>query len=115
MPDLEMYRGNDRVFSLDITRGGYPINLTLATLRFLARKSVTDPDVDAVITKVTGAGIVTTDASNGMVDLEIASADTIGLYAPTALVFDIELTEGNGDISTPVQGVLLVKRTMIPL
>lgn len=116
MPDLEMYRGNDRVFSLTITRAdGSPVPLAGASLRFMARLSVSDTDADAVITKTTPTGITVTDASHGMVDVIIDSADTVSLYAPCTLIYDVELKEGSNYVSTAAHGVLLVKRTMIPV
>jgi hypothetical protein len=115
MPDLEMFRGNDRTFTLTVARDGRAVDLTGATLRWKARKSVKDLDADAVINKATGNGITITDPPNGIVDLTLLSADTKSLPAPLALIYEFEVTEASGAVSTPTIGVLLLKRTMVPV
>lgn len=115
MPDLEMYRGNDRVFELTVTRDNKPVNLTGASLRFVARGSV-KADSLALVTKTTAnGGILITDAVNGQVQISVDSVDTADLYAPTALHYDVELEEANGRISTAAKGVLLVQSTIEPV
>jgi len=111
--DLEMFRGNNRVFSLAVQRDGRPLDISGATFRFLVRKSVGDAPSAAVITKTTGAGLAISDAPNGIVDITFVPSDTNPLYAPQVLIFDIEMTL-SGEITTPVQGTLLVQRTITP-
>ena len=82
MYDLEMFRGNNRVFSLAVQRDGRPLDISGATFRFLVRKSVGDAPSAAVITKTTGAGLAISDAPNGIVDITFVPSDTNPLYAP---------------------------------
>lgn len=114
MADLEMFRGNTRVFTLTARRDGAAVDLTGGTVRFTLRVSAADADT-LLLTKTVGAGVTLTDPTNGVMDVSIASSDTKNLYAPQALIYDVELIESGGDVSTVDQGVLLLKKTIVPV
>jgi hypothetical protein len=106
MTALSMYRGDDREFTLTLTEDGAPMDLTGATLRFTAKHSAGDADVDAVVAKETGAGIVIdADPETGIAVVTVDAADTTSLGGFTRLVYDVEVTRG-GSTRTVLAGRL---------
>lgn len=91
--DLEMWRGDDRTYTMTATIGGSPLNLTGAAMRFTAKLAVEDADAAAIIGPLTvGSGITITDAPNGVFTVAIPAAETIGLTEETSTLWDVEIT-----------------------
>jgi hypothetical protein len=110
MADLAMTRGTTALVTLTLVDGaGAALDLTGTTLRFTAKRSLRDAQADAVIAKVTGAGIThRTPQSGGIADVAIAPADTSGLAPhPIALAYDVELVSG-ADVYSTETGTLTV-------
>ena len=106
MIKLEMYRGDDREFTLTLTEDGAPMDLTGATVRWTAR--VRAGDADTVIAKTSSAGIaIANDPTTGVAVLTIDAADTSGFAGRRDLVWDVEVTRG-GKTRTVLTGVLRV-------
>jgi len=107
---LELHRGNDRTWNFQIQRNQLPVNLTSALITFTAKRRKKDSAASAAIVKTTGGnGVNITDAPNGMIEVSIGGDDTSTLYAPLYLVWDIEVIEGSGRISNPLEGTLLLR------
>jgi hypothetical protein len=108
-----MTRGDDATFVIvAVDALNKPVNLSGATLRFTAKKSRTD--AVPTLSKSTGSGITHTDPANGQAELTFVPADTSSLYAPIALIFDVQLTEGTGKVSTIILGVLQIGADITP-
>lgn len=106
MITLDMFRGDDREFTLTLTEDGLPMNLTGATLRFTAKRSINDPDTAAVITKTVGSGItIDADPTSGIVVVALLAADTADVTRQTVLVWDVQVVRG-GKTRTVVAGTL---------
>lgn len=110
MADLSMWRGDTLVFDVTITdEDGAAVNLIGTSLRLTAKRSAGQPDADALISLTTGAGITVTNASAGQARVEIVPAKTSGLEAATvSLVWDLQLTTGDGQVFTVAGGYLTV-------
>jgi hypothetical protein len=110
MAALTMTRGTSATVTVTILDGdGAALDLTGTTLHFTAKRSLRDAQADAVIAKVTGAGIThRTPQSGGIADVAIAPADTSGLAPyPIALAYDVELVSGV-DVYATESGTLTV-------
>jgi hypothetical protein len=90
MTDLVMYRGDDRSFT--ITTTGLP-DLTGATIRFTAKRKVTDLDADAVISLVTPTEVEIISATAFRVNIQ--AADTDALTKETLLIWDTQIVLAN--------------------
>lgn len=108
MSNIAIVRGDTAVLDVAITRSGSPVDLTGATLWFTAKRAKSDPDAVAVIAKSTASGITVTSASGGTATITIDPDDTSDLTSATALVFDVQLKESGGRITTVDSGTLRV-------
>jgi len=105
--DLTMVRGDTPTFAVVVTRGDTVVDITDATFKFTARRAYGDDA--AVFTRTSVAGITITDATAGKCKVVLQSADTTGLpAATTVLVYDLQITEDDGTVSTVAQGKLTV-------
>lgn len=113
--DIPILRGDNSY--LDFGVAGLTFPLASCAIRFTAKHSRLDPDVDAVITKSLGDGIVTTSLTAGTVTL--LPADTESIVPPTNLIesqdswigflyYDIQLTTPFDEVFTVIQGRLLI-------
>lgn len=109
--NLNAHRGDDEEYAITVTgTDGGPFDLTNCAVQFTAKRRLRDPDEDAVIIKDLDDGIEVTNASGGLATLRLASADTVGLPAQrTSLYYDIQVTDEDGLISTPIEGRLIVR------
>ena len=68
------------------------------------------------IIKSIGSGITWVDQANGEYDIELDGADSDGLTIADGVEEDVyyqeEVTDANGDISTPIDGYLIVTRDL---
>lgn len=102
--DLQFTRGDTAIFAFALTMDGVALDLTGATIRWTAKPSVSD--VSALISKAIGSGLTVADPTSGRVDLTFNPQDTRDLDAPATLYWDLEVTEANGYVSTPLIGTL---------
>jgi hypothetical protein len=103
-------RGDDETFAITITgTDGGPFDLTDCEVQFTAKRRL-DPDEDAVIVKTLDDGIEVTNPSGGLATLSISSGDTSGLPPHRiGLYYDIQITDADGLITTPIEGRLTVR------
>lgn len=103
-------RGDTVVFDATITRppGGAPVNLTGATLACTGRRTLEESASAAVFRLEDGAGILVTNAPGGQCRVTIPPAATAALPDVPALYVDLEVTESDGRVSTPVRGRLIL-------
>ncbi len=106
---LELIRGDTASYAGVATLNGGAYNLTGASLRFTAKRSTTDADSAAVLSKTIGAGIVVTDAAAGKYRIDFAPGDTSGMIEPIApLVFDVQLRTAAAEVYTLLTGYIWV-------
>ena len=111
MADLTMHRGDSLVLNIAVADPdtGDPVNLTGATLRLTAKRSLKDADSDAIVVLTTGTGITVTDASGGLAEAEIEPDATDDLGNVTlALAWDLQLTTTEGRVFTVASGTLTI-------
>lgn len=97
--DMCITQGDNKDYSLTITSGGAPQDLTGSTLFFTVKRNLSDTDAKAVIHKV-----ITTfdDAPNGKATISLSNTDT---DIPLARYFyDIQLTLPGNFVRTVVKG-----------
>jgi len=109
--NLVAKRGDDEEYAITVTgSAGEPFDLTDCELQFTAKRRLTDPDEEAVIVKTSGDGIEVTNPTGGLATMTLTSADTAGLPAHrTGLYYDIQVTDSDGLISTPIEGRMTVR------
>lgn len=110
MTQLAMQRGTTAKFNIVIARDGVPIDVSGASLTFVASPKISVSGVTP-ITKTDGAGIVIDPdqvANTGKITLTIDAGDTASFPA-SELNLDYSLTmELGGETSVPDDGVLVV-------
>lgn len=79
------------------------LDLTGASLWFSVRRSLRD--ADPLIQKTVGVGIVVAAPVSGLATISLSPADTAAL-APGPYVYDVQVKEPSGRVTTIVQGVL---------
>lgn len=110
-----------RLVNLDLPRGDtgrwnlfFSVNLTGAKIWFTAKRSYTDADAAAIVAVSTDSGGITIlDAPAGHARLVIPPSATASLTTPSppsplTLVYDIQVKESDGTITTVQQGYLKV-------
>lgn len=110
---LEMYRGDDRSFTITVTDSGGATDLTAADLWF----SVWDADATSrIIDKSTAGGItVETPATAGIATVAIANADTASLEdadLDTPLIWEVQMKKSSA-ITTVARGYLTILTDVI--
>ena len=109
MTALSMTRGDDESFDVVVkNKAGAVVDITGMSLRFTAKRRVTDPDDDAVITTTTGSGLTTTNASQGQARIDIDAADTDDLTETVVLSWDIQGTDELNKVRTLAHGRLRI-------
>lgn len=106
----QVARGDTVLFDATITRppGGPPVSLASATLVCTGRRTLEEPAADAVFRLTLGDGIVVTNPTAGQCRVTIPADATAGLPDWPALFVDLELTESDGRVSTPLRGRLVL-------
>lgn len=107
--NLEIYRGDNKTWTLTFTDGGVPVNLTGQTIFFTVKKQNVYVDsasdtTDALISKTITAH---TNPSGGISALALVPADTSSL-APTSYRYDMQLKDGSGSILTFITGNFVI-------
>ena len=110
MSDIEMTRGDTQVYDIAVVDPvtGNPINLTGMTLAFMAKRSRSDSDASAVISKTLGSGIAITNVAAGLGTLTIDPADTASVVETMQLEWDLQLVNA-GQVFTLDSGYLLIR------
>lgn len=106
---FQMWRGDTEVFDAAITASAVPVNITGCSLKFTAKRSLQDADIDAVFQLVTPVEIVITNGPGGLCTINVASLDTSALLVPTLCYCDLQLVDTLGNVSTTATGTLLIK------
>lgn len=110
MSDIEMTRGDTRIWKIAVTDPdtGAVVDLTGRTLAFMAKRQPADADGAATISKAIGAGIVVTNAAQGLAELTLLPQDTNTLpNRDLWLYWDLQMIAG-GDVFTLNSGRLKV-------
>jgi hypothetical protein len=108
--DIEAIRGDTEYYDLAAIRSGAPVSLVGANVKiwFSAKRTSDDVDADAVI-KLNSADnpiqIVFTDRPAGLFFIVLTPADTLAIEEEK-LVFDVQVREQDGRITTVVRGKL---------
>jgi hypothetical protein len=113
MTRLEMFRGDDESFDVSVYEvdGTTPVDLTGATLRFTAKRRVSDADLDAVIELTTDDGTITvTNAGQGKARLDVPAAQTFDLTRDLRLLWDLQITDIADKVRTVATGDLIIRR-----
>lgn len=107
--DIQAKRGDHEDYDLALTdRNQNPVNLTGCTVWFMAKRRPTDEDVDAIISKESGAaGLAVLDAVGGTLLLTLEPGDTEDLAdGIQRLYYDVQVKDATGRITTPLEGHL---------
>lgn len=105
---LTAKRGDTIDLLVLVTRDNAAVDLTGADVWFTAKRSLRDADVDAVVQKTIGNGIVVTDALAGEALVTIDPSDTNGFTRETRLFCDVQVIEPSGRITTVADGTLTI-------
>lgn len=116
--DLAIYRGNDRSFAMTVEVGGAPVDLTGATIGFMAKLRESDADADAVISLSTSDGIAIVDGPAGRLRVDVPASATEPLDPDVKLLWDLRVETADGKARTfpdpdprqPTHGTLTVRR-----
>jgi hypothetical protein len=95
--------GDDYAKQLTITENGVAVNITGCTLTFHLRAP--GGSADAIDPAPT---LTLTTPVSGIATLALTDTQTATLVAGTTYTYEIELVDGTGLISTPVEGLALV-------
>lgn len=117
MTNLTGVRGDTNEYTLTITAPdasgvSQPIDLdTVDQLWFTVKDDWDDPDVDAVFQKTLGSGIVVSSpASDGIAVVTLDPEDTEDLVGLQRLVYDVQMLESNGVLTTVSKGFYSLER-----
>lgn len=100
---LTIKQGDDFSRTLTITEDGAAVDITGCTLTFhLRAPGATTDAIDPAPT------LALTTPASGLATLTLTDAQTATLTALTSYTYEIELTDGTGLISTPVEGLAFV-------
>jgi hypothetical protein len=104
----QVCRGDTVLFTATITRppGGPPVDLSGADLVCTGRRTLDEPASAYVFRLEVGSGVTVTDPAAGLVAVRIPPEATASLADWPTLFVDLEVTEGDGRVSTPLRGKL---------
>lgn len=114
MPDIEVFRGDEESPIIHITQNNQYVDVSTETVTATFKALANDTAALFTLSSnypTTGDGSITkTDPSHGQISLDFKAELTEALYAPTALLFDIQLESGGGAKRTVLVGTCLVKK-----
>lgn len=99
-------RGDDDVFDVAVTDEdtGLPVDLSGADLTFMVKRYPSDPDADALITKVTPTEVaITLPATGGLAVVTLDAADTDDL-APGNYSWELQVVDAANKVRTVAGG-----------
>jgi hypothetical protein len=86
------------------------VNVSAATILATLKHTVVEPDNTALTQKTIGAGITVDTGSQGLFTLTLDPFDTANLPdGVTSLVFDVQVKESSGRVTTVVRGDLMIE------
>lgn len=99
--DLSIYRGDSKVFSINITDSVGPVNITGCVLYFTVKETFAQnkseiTDENALIKKEVSVHV---DAVNGSTEVVFSPSDTNSLK-PKEYVYDLSIKDSNDNIVT---------------
>lgn len=102
-------RGDNESYTMALTDADGAFDLTDCQVQFTAKRRLDDEDADAVILKTLDAGIEVTNAQGGIAVLSLEPSDTEDLPSRRVrLVYDVQVTNGDGEVKTPIEGRLTI-------
>ncbi len=106
-------RGDTIRLLVEVERSGSPLNVTGRDFWFTAKRRLSDPDVNAVAQKtlIAGAanGVEVLNGPAGQLLVTLDPSDTEGLTRAMTLVWDVQMREPDGVLTTVAAGTLLVQ------
>lgn len=92
--NLVMYRGDDRDFSLTITKAGTPLDLTTATVVFTAREAIDSDEAAFTVTSADSGIEIAADQETdpGEVVVHVPASATVDLTEGQTFLCDLEVT-----------------------
>ncbi len=114
MTYLTITRSDDETLDIVVTNQdtGAVVNLTGATLKWMAKRRRTDADVDALITKAIGTGVTVTNAVGGVAEVAIAAADTNAI-TPGAYYWELQSVDAASKTHTLAGGRIVILPDLI--
>lgn len=102
-------RGDTYPLEIPFIRGGQAVNLTGAlSIKLTAKRRLNDA-LPTIQKTLAAGGIVVTSAEGGLALATIQPADTLDFTQQERLMYDVELVEASGRVSTTEgPGVLIV-------
>jgi hypothetical protein len=94
-----------------VNSAGAALDCTGGTVRFLAKRSLGDPDSAALVNLSSGtAGAIDWGSqSTGLGTITIAAAQTAGIDQPRVLLYSLQLADATGKIYEADHGTLAVR------
>lgn len=111
MTVLSITRGDHQSFLISLTDGdGAALDLVAVDeIRFTAKRDHSHTDLEAVIRKTIGDGIEIVDEDLGTARITLEPEDTTTIDAPYSYFWDVQIERADGDVRTPLSGVLRIK------
>jgi hypothetical protein len=118
--NIEIHRGDGKTITFNVVdqqTPAQPVNLTGATLEWnysLKQADAVEPLGASILSpnKTVGAGITVTDAVNGVAQVDLASADTVGQRATLEYYHELQVTISTVPVTT-MFGVFKLKKELI--
>lgn len=105
--------GDTNVYTGTVTSSGSAVDLTGATLRFIAKAEISDADGDAIINKYSPSnGVEIVSAAAGTWRLTISPADTASL-GEVVLHYELQVTTSGSAVYTAASGTLTVSPDVV--
>lgn len=101
--NLKIKKGDDQYYCLTFDDGTDPIDITGWTVFFTVKEDMDDSDDDAIIKKDVTSH---TDPIHGKTTVHLTNSDTD--IEVRNYYYDIQVKKSNGDIDTPLGGLLTV-------
>jgi hypothetical protein len=105
MPNLTVYKGDDKDFNLTLTDGdnNTPINITGDTIWFTVKENETDADPGVLQKEITSH----TSPTTGQTTISLSNSDT-GNLTPAEYYYDIQRVTAAAKVQTLVKGRFIV-------
>lgn len=97
---IRVFRGDTPTLNFTLTQGGSAFDLTGATVRFMAKKNLSDADANAIIDSPCTLGV----AADGECNVKLTTTDTAIAFRD--LIAEVEVTTSGGDTLTAEQFTL---------
>ena len=98
--DNEIYRGDTFTMTVTVLSGGVGMNLTGYTVEAKIRQTELSPTVLATFT----CTLANQTTNPGQVDLTLSATDTAAMTPTTGAIWDMQVTDGSGKVTTYLKG-----------